>query len=55
MEGKSLPHIYTAIAGDTLTSVAERFYQDSGKSALIAAASGVFAEELQPGQMLTIP
>lgn len=49
---------YVAVEGDTLWTIARRFYnsEDPQKVALIAAASGVFdAEDVQPGQIITIP
>ena len=50
-----MPQIYTAVTGDTLASIANRFYGDDTKANLIAAANGVSEDDLQPGQMLVIP
>lgn len=49
---------YVAVQGDTLFTVAQHFYgnQSTESVAKIAAASGVFdANDVQPGQILTIP
>lgn len=49
-----MPKLYTAVAGDTLESVAALY---GSNELLIAAASGLTDpdEQIQPGQILTIP
>lgn len=48
-----MPNIYTAVASDTVDSVAERY---SVSPELLAVANGMRdGEQLQPGQMLVIP
>lgn len=52
------PQLYSCVTGDTLATVAQRFYGSSSDEhqARIAAASAVLpGEVLQPGQLLTIP
>lgn len=49
---------YVAVEGDSLFTIARRFYNDESadKVALIAAASGVFdPHDVQPGQIITVP
>jgi nucleoid-associated protein YgaU len=47
---------YTVLPGDTLFTIAQKFYGDGNKWQKIAAANGNLApESLQPGQYLTIP
>lgn len=47
---------YTAVAGDTLTGLASRFYGQADLSRLIATASGLAPDAgLDPGQQLIIP
>jgi nucleoid-associated protein YgaU len=50
------PRTYTVVSGDTMWSIAERFYGDGSKYQVIADASGVDNPDLiHPGQVLTIP
>ncbi len=50
------PPTYTVVSGDTLWSIAERFYGDGSKYQVIADASGVTDPDLiRPGQVLTLP
>lgn len=54
----TMKQTYVAVEGDSLYSIARRFYNDEAgdKVALIAAASGVFDPyDVQPGQIITIP
>lgn len=47
---------YTAVAGDTLTGLASRFYGQADLSRLIATASGLAPDTgLDPGQQLIVP
>lgn len=49
---------YVAVAGDTLFTIAQRFYGSDRNEgvAKIAAASGVFdPNDVQPNQIITIP
>ena len=48
--------IYTVKPGDTLTTIAERFYQDAERADLIAAANNIDdPSEIEIGQELIIP
>ncbi len=48
--------IYTVKAGDTLTTIATRFYRDPDKADLIAAANNIDdPSEIEVGQELLIP
>ncbi|QIV84315.1 LysM peptidoglycan-binding domain-containing protein [Mycolicibacterium frederiksbergense] len=50
------PRTYTAVSGDTLWAISERFYGDGNQYQRIADASGVANPDLiHPGQVLTIP
>lgn len=50
------PRTYTAVSGDTLWAISERFYGDGSKYQVIADASGVSNPDLiHPAQVLTIP
>lgn len=48
--------LYTAVSGDTLESVSQRFYGEESHADYLAVINGIGpGEQLQPGQMLTIP
>jgi len=50
------PRTYTVVSGDSMWTIAERFYGDGSKYQVIADASGVTDPDLiHPGQVLTIP
>ncbi|WP_431957347.1 LysM peptidoglycan-binding domain-containing protein [Nocardia lijiangensis] len=50
------PNTYTVEPGDTLWTIAERFYGDGNRYQEIADASGIpNPDAIEPGQVLTIP
>jgi len=46
---------YVAQKGDTLMSIAQKFYGDASKWRLIASANNLTSMSVQPGQVLVIP
>ncbi|WP_067540234.1 LysM peptidoglycan-binding domain-containing protein [Nocardia crassostreae] len=51
-----MARVHTVVAGDTFRGIAQRFYGDGTKFALIAAANGIANTNLiHPGQILQIP
>ena len=51
-----MPTVYTVVRGDTLFSIAQRFYGDGMKFGIIAQANGISnPDRIFPGQVLRIP
>ncbi len=52
---ESLPGKYTVKEGDTLFTIAQKYYDDGGKYAEIITANSLPGESIEIGQELTIP